>query len=157
MDPSSSNAAPERPALFIPTQQQIRYLRAYLDPNTQANITSIAEIARVNRRTVYKWLEQPAFCIWFKEQCESLFRHRVPKMWAKCLELAEAGSPDHIKLIAQRGGELQIEAQGTGRDGRAGITQVFLNVPRPQLVAHEAPAMDLEPIVLACQTSEDEH
>jgi hypothetical protein len=102
----------DRPRAFIPNQQQLRYLRAYLDPATPANIKAVAETAKVNRRNIYRWLDDPAFCAWFAEQCERLFRHHVPAMWQKCLELAMAGSPEHIKLIAMRTGELRPETQG---------------------------------------------
>jgi hypothetical protein len=79
---------------------------------------------------VYRWMDDPQFCAWFTDQCERLFRHHVPAMWQKCLELAIAGSPEHIKLIAMRTGELRTETQGVGA-AQAGITQVFVNVPRP--------------------------
>jgi hypothetical protein len=57
-----------------------------------------------------------------------MFMHRLPAMWQKCLELATQGSPEHIKLIALRTGELhQDAANGRG----PGIARVFINVPRP--------------------------
>src|SRR5688572_25132537 len=69
---------------FVPTQQHLRYLRAYLDPTTAANIKAVAEAANVNRRNVYRWLDDPLFCAWFTAQCEGVFKHRVHAMWAKC-------------------------------------------------------------------------
>ena len=146
---------------FIPTRVQARYLRRWLDPSSPDTIKGIAELAKVNRRTVYKWLDNPAFCAWFADQVERMFQTLKPRMWKRCLELAMAGSEGHIKLVAQRCGELQVEAQGTGRDGRHGITQVFLNVPRPprtQLEPAGGPGtIDIGPTVLAGQRSDEEH
>jgi hypothetical protein len=120
---------------FIPNQQRLRYLRAYLDPATPCNIKAVAEAARVNRRTVYKWLDDPQFCTWFADQCNSLFRHRTHAMWQKCLDLALQSSPEHIKLIAMRTGEVR-EGAANGRGD--GISAVFINVPRAPREPDEA-------------------
>jgi hypothetical protein len=120
----------------VPNQQQLRYLRAYLDPSTPANIKAVAEAAAVNRRNIYRWLDEPQFCGWFAEQCQRVFMHRLPAMWQKCLELATEGSPEHIKLIALRTGELRQDAP----NGRGtGIQSVFINVPAPN---YEQPIID---------------
>ena len=123
------------PITFIPTQAQWRYLRAYLDPSkTGASITDCARRANVNRRTVYDWLEDERFCSWFHEHTRRLFTHCLPAMWQKCIELACQGSPEHIKLIALRTGELS--GPGTNDHGRSGpptAAAVFINIPRPEL------------------------
>jgi len=137
---------------FVPNQQQLRYLRAYLDPSTPANIKAVAEAARVNRRNIYRWLDDPNFCEWFAAQCQRVFMHRVPAMWQKCIELASAGSPEHIKLVALRTGELRPGAEN-GRG--AGISQVFINVPRPG--REHGFVVDVGPAVLPPAPSDEEH
>jgi hypothetical protein len=138
---------------FVPTQQQLRYLRSYLNPAVPGNIKAVAEDAGVNRRNVYRWLDDPAFCAWFAEQCNRVFMHRVPAMWQKCIELATAGSPEHIKLVAARTGELR-QAADNGRGN--GIQQVFINVPRPDSEEHGY-VVDVGPAVLPAPASDDEH
>jgi hypothetical protein len=128
MRAAGDQVAPVAQRLFVPSQQQLRYLRAYLDPATPANIKAVAAAAHVNRRNIYRWFDDAEFCAWFKEQCERLLQHRIPRMWMRCIELAEQGSPEHIKLVAMKTGELRQDAP----NGRGpGMAAVFINVPRP--------------------------
>jgi len=151
------------PITFVPTQAQWRYLRAYLDPHNVGSIRDCARRASVNRRTVYDWLEDERFCSWFHEQTRRQFLHQLPAMWAKCIELACQGSPEHIKLIAMRTGELS--GPGTHDHNRvpppAAATAVFINVPRPQLLQddpgtpRETAQAQLGPGILAGDVTED--
>jgi hypothetical protein len=120
---------------FLPNPGQIRYAKAYLDPANPGNIKAIAAAAGVHRRSVYTWMQDPEFCLWLKEQAERVITHHLPIMWQRCLELAIQGSPEHIKLIALRSGELRQDAP----NGRGPGVQVFLNVPRPRYELPQAP------------------
>lgn len=134
--------AVDRVEPFAPHPQHWSYLRAFLDPAIPHNIKAICQAARINRRNVYRWLQDPAFCRWFSEQCDSLFRHRLHGMWQKCLDLAIQGSPEHIKLIAMKAGDLLQEAP----NGRGpGLAQVFINVPRPPREPEDA--IDVQPLI----------
>lgn len=118
------------PVQFVPTHAQWRYLRAYLEPTSTGVIRHVAAKANVNWRTVYDWLADDRFRDWFTTETRRLFLHRLPKIWDKCAELAEQGSPEHIKLIGMRTGEL-IHA-GTFDQRVPAAMGVFINVPRPE-------------------------
>ena len=132
----------ELPLTFIPTPAQWRYLRAYLDPNNSGAIKHCAQRANVNWRTVYDWLADERFRQWFTEETRRVFTHRLPAMWSKCLDLAAEGSPEHIRLIAMRTGEL-IQP-GSHDQRQLPATAVFINVPRPPQLAERAPGALLE-------------
>jgi hypothetical protein len=123
---------------FVPTPAQWRYLRAYLDPDSSGAIKHCAARANVNWRTVYDWLADDRFREWFTDETRRVFSHRLPAMWAKCMDLACSGSPDHIRLIALRTGEL-LNA-GSPDQRSPAHTAVFINVPRPQQLDTAQPA-----------------
>lgn len=125
----------ELPLTFVPTAAQWRYLRAYLEPNGAPTIRGCAARANVNWRTVYDWLADERFRDWFTAETRRVFTHQLPAMWSKCMELACAGSPEHIKLIALRTGELI--GPGTNDHARPSTTAVFINVPRPRALDPE--------------------
>lgn len=156
--PPRDGQLPDRP--FVPTPAQLRYLATWLDPAGPDTITQLAAAARVNRRTVYDWLEDPRFCLWFTTHVERVFLADRLRMWKRCLELAIKGSPDHIKLVAQRAGELRPEFPGNNSD-RTGGMQVFINVPRPRPQLDQATeqldTIDVMPAVLPVVTSSEEH
>jgi Helix-turn-helix of insertion element transposase len=148
---------PDKP--FLPSLAQQRYLAAWLDPNSPHSILGLAKLVKVNRRTVYDWLDDQRFCTWFAAAAERFFQANKHTMWKKCLELAIEGSPDHIKLIAQRSGELRPDVQSVNGD-RPGALQIFLNVPRPnqlQPAPPEPDTIDLQPLVLPTHPSIEEH
>lgn len=149
---------PERP--FIPTHAQLKYLSKWLDPDAPDTITGLAKFAGVNRRSVYDWFEDPKFCLWFTERVERVFLADKHRMWRRCIELACRGSVDHIKLVAQRAGELRPEFPGNN-ETRSGSIQVFLNVPRPHhelaQAADAADVIDVGPALLPVAGSVEEH
>jgi hypothetical protein len=139
---------------FRPNAQQIRYLEKFMDPELKPwNIKTVAAAARVHRRQVYRWMENPQFCAWFKEETDRVFRHALPKMWARCMELAIQGSPEHIKLIGLRTGELRAEAQSVNGE-RASITNVFVNVPRPHQLEPAGDVLDIAPAIFPVEATE---
>ena len=118
---------------FIPTKQQMRFVHVFLSPDGPDTITGCAKLASVNRRTVYDWLEDRQFRQWFHEQCNRQGAAERELMWRNARKLAIAGSPEHIKLVAMKAGEL-IQP-GTNDHARfPGSPAVFINVPRPRLL-----------------------
>ena len=119
------------PVVFIPTKAQWRFLNVFLAPDGPDSIRKCAERACVNRRTVYDWQQDDRFKQWFHDQCEKQAKTERELMWRNARKLAIAGSPEHIKLVAQKAGEL-IPAGANDRRP-IGPLGVFINVPRPDV------------------------
>jgi hypothetical protein len=120
----------QQPIHFIPTKAQWRFLDVFTSPDGPNTIKGCAERAAVNRRTVYDWFEDQRFCAWFYGHCDRRGKPERELMWRNTRKLAAAGSPEHIKLVAMKAGELI----GTGTNDRMlqpASLGVFINVPRP--------------------------
>ena len=133
------------PVVFLPTKAQWRFLNVFLAPDGPDSIAKCAAKACVNRRTVYDWQQDPRFKEWFHDQCEKQAKTERELMWRNARKLAIAGSPEHIKLVAQKAGEL-IHAGANDRRP-IGPLGVFINVPRPdapQLTTGEQDAGEVD-------------
>lgn len=124
------------PVTFLPTKAQWRFLNVFLAPDGPVTISGCARTASINRRTVYDWFEDERFRLWFYSECDKQAKTERELMWRNARRLAIAGSPEHIKLVAAKAGEL-IGA-GSNDHMRAGPTAVFINVPRPKAVEADA-------------------
>jgi hypothetical protein len=127
------------PVTFIPTPAQWRFLQAFLTPDGPNTIKGCAQHANVNRRTVYDWFEDERFRLWFYGECDKQAKTERELMWRNARKLAIAGSPEHIKLVAMKSGE--ILGPGTNDHMHPPTTAVFINVPRPPLDSTPTPAL----------------
>lgn len=126
---------------FIPNRQMLQFLNVFLSPDGPNTIRGCAERASVPRRTVYNWFESDAFRAWFHDQCSRCGATERELMWRNARRLAIAGSPEHIKLVAMKAGELIHP--GANEHMRPAPTAVFINVPRPPSLP-AAPDVGLE-------------
>lgn len=152
-DSGSRELGERRP--FVPNRQQQRFLNTWLEPDSPDTIKGLAERSGVPRRTIYNWLDDDEFRQWFSEQAERFFGFNRLRMWQKCQELAIRGSPEHIRLCAQRVGELRTEGQGVPTG--AGVNNVFINVPRPEFAPPSNIVVDATPAILPVNPSTEEH
>jgi len=132
---------------FVPTKQQLQFLQVFLSPDGPNTITKCANIACVARRTVYHWFQNEDFRQWFHAECSRQSATERELMWRNARRLAIAGSPEHIKLVAMKAGEL-IHAGSNDPQFRPN-TAVFINVPRPELApadVEQLPAGDLDQV-----------
>ena len=61
--------------IFNPTENQMKFLEAYLSQEVRESINELCEKAGVVRTTYYEWLKKPEFNEWFYKQIE-VNKHR---------------------------------------------------------------------------------
>lgn len=140
----------------------LRFLAAALDLDTPNTLTAQAKAAQVNRRTLYDWFERPEFMAWFNQERERLLRRYYDRALLRAGQLAEQGSPDHLKLLMAKFGDLRHGSYGDGdTDHGRPQTAVYINVPRPEQPARvdvAAPmTIDITPRPMLPPTSDQEH
>jgi hypothetical protein len=122
----SSQRIPAVPRQFTPNPQQLRYLRAWLDPGAPKTVGAICRHSGIPQRTVTHWLAQDAFRRWFNAGIERATDHLWQPLLLRLATLAMKGSVEHAKLLAQIRGAIRPVENGSG----AGVT-VIVGVPRP--------------------------
>ena len=65
---------------FTPTENQLKFLEAYLSQENRESIESLCDKADVSRVTYYEWLKKPEFNKWFYEQIEANKHRFAPRI-----------------------------------------------------------------------------
>lgn len=114
----------------------MRYVAACADPMLRT-LEAIAKAAHVNRTTAWRWHQQPDFTAWVQDQLQKTFGLKYTIALHRALDLAIQGSPEHMKLLMLKFGDLKASAEYDGRSNHQQHIAVMINVPRPdQLQAH---------------------
>lgn len=133
MENTALDAAPSSTELqtaeFIPTAQQMRYLAACLDPRL-ATLDAMATAARINRVTIWRWRQDARFVDWLTQQIARGFGLKYHLALDRALDLAIQGSPEHLKLLMGKFGDLRHAGDDDSRNGPQQVA-IHINVPRP--------------------------
>jgi len=65
---------------FMPTPKQFAFMEAFFDQDVPWTISATCKAAGVDRGSYYKWLKDPAFCKWFKEESDKFMAKLVPTL-----------------------------------------------------------------------------
>lgn len=144
---------------FQPSPQQLRYLVCAADANNHG-FEAIAKAARINRVTAWRWRQDTAFTEWFQREVLRAFGMKYALALDKAADLAMAGSPEHLKLLMVKMGDLR-HGNDDGHSSGGQQIAVHINVPRPELAARELPRLDTIDVAprptLPPVTSDQEH
>jgi hypothetical protein len=155
------DSKPSDPDAFVPSTRMQRYLAACLDPSL-LTLEAIASAARINRVTVWKWKQDPAFVDWMTNQIQRTYGLKYSIALDRALNLAMQGSPEHLKLLMAKFGDLRSLEHDGSSNQRQQIA-VHINVPRPQLEAprrepDDVPlTIDVTPRPMSPPPNESEH
>jgi hypothetical protein len=66
-------AAPQNDTDFTPTPKMRALLDAAIDPAVPPTVSAMCRVARIERKSWYRWRELPGFLDWFNDACANAY------------------------------------------------------------------------------------
>ena len=102
---------------FIPKPAQIRFSNLYLDISKRMTQEDIAKEIGITRKTIWNWLQNPAFVKWLNSQKDRLLETALIYIYKTAIRKAVGGHFNFAKLLLEMAGAyqpgLKIEAGET--------------------------------------------